>query len=414
MTDQIDQITDTDVEDIDATEGGAGRNKRRMFLTGAGIAGAAAIVGKSGVAEAADGDDVVAGGEVTSSSTTLIDNTGTSGDRSNNAFRGDISNSDNNSHAILGTTVGDGHAIAGVVGTDDSVPDNPVAATWGRSYAEAAATEGQSLNSTAPVGGDANGVKGIIESVDNGSHAVKGVTNGGGHSVAGETPAEVPAPTALDPDATAPNTNTVAATWGKHNGSGAAIGGISLGGYGGEFVGARGSIRLIPADSVDAVDAQDPDDDSKVGELHVDSDGNLQYNSADGNNFSQLNEQTVVFDDSERVFDSREGNTPVTANQGRFTAGETREIDLSDTGVPAGAAANLNVTVTDTGTIGFLTIFDGDTDDDGRPTTSAVTWDRPGTRTSNSTTVRLSDDGTIKVYAESDTEIAIDVSGYNS
>ena len=495
MTDQIDQITDTDVEEIESTDGGAGR-RRRMFLTGAGIAGAAALVGKSGVADAADGDNVVAGQDVTSTSTTSITNQDSAvTDRSSNAFRGNITDASNNSHAILGVTQGGGHAIAGVVGTAiDDFPADSVAATWGRHYGPAAAVEGQQLAVDVDVAGPANAVKGIIEEPSNGSHSVLGLTAGGGHAVAGVIGAQVQgeAPTFPTNEDGTPNTvaatwgrhygpaaavegqqlaegvalagpanavkgridkttngshavlgvtngaghsiagdtpadaagpdgegsNTVAATWGRHQGAGAGIGGISVGGYGGEFVGGKAHVRLIQVDNDNLADGQDPvvgpptDDDHALGELFADGRGKLYFNSGTGSNFHQLVQQEL-FVDPQRAWDTRPGQGPDNAGKGIVSAGEIESIDLTAfTDVPAGASGVLvNLSVANTGGKGFLTVYNGDSDT--VPNAASLTWSDADQRVTNSLVVRPNDAGVINVYlAETTANIIVDVTGY--
>lgn len=478
MTDTIDQTAD-DNFDEHHENGDAGR-RRRMFLTGAGIAGAAAIVGKSGVAQAADGDPVAVGGSYDGATPTSFNNNGgsdtTPGTPGGEALVGTIEDATNGSHAIRGVTAGRGHAVAGIIGTaPDSVPTETVAATWGRHYGTAAAVEGQQLAEGVDLAGPANAVKGVVESPTNGSHAVLGITNGAGHAVAGDIPAgtgntvgatwgrhaglgagaeginvatdvELAGPangvkgTVDDPsngshavlgitngaghsiagDTPAEADNTVAATWGRHNGAGAGIGGVSAAGYGGEFVGGRASVRLIPSDGVAA--GAPTDGDSQTGELFVDGVGNLFYNVGPGANFTQLNNQAeggqsvVLFDDPQRAYDSREGNAPNAgaANQQRFEDGETKMIDLTAfTDYPAGArAALVNITVAGTDAIGFLTAFNGDTAPEDLPLAASVTWAMANERNSNSLTVRTNAAGQINVYTKGSADVIVDVTGY--
>ncbi len=312
-----------------------------------------------------------------------------------NGVKGRILNATNGSHAVLGTTVGGGHAVAGVIGTSTSdVPSPTVAATWGRHYGLAAAVEGESRAANVPIAGVANAVKGIITDATNGSHSVLGVTAGGGHSVAGDTPA---------------GTNTVAATWGRHGGSGAGIGGISAGGYGGEFVGGRASVRLIP--SAGAAAGAPTAGDSKRGELYVDGSGALFYNTSDGANFTRLDNQTTLLDDAQRAVDTRAGKAPAN-NKGKLGAGETRTIDLTTaTSFPAGAkGAIINLTVVDTATEGYLTVYNGDSGS--RPNASSINWTTPGSILANGLTVRVGAAGTVKVFASRDTHVIIDVIGF--
>jgi hypothetical protein len=176
-------------EDTSAHHGAANNesgNRRRKFIAGAGIAGAAAIGAKSGVASAANGDPVVAGQDFAATVTTSVTNSGTSTDRTNNAIKGVIDNAGNNSHAVLGTTNCGGHAVAGVVGSTSVQPTDGVAATWGRHFGAAPAVEGDNRATDIPIAGDGVGVLGLVFEPTNGSHAVKGVTNGGGHALAGD------------------------------------------------------------------------------------------------------------------------------------------------------------------------------------------------------------------------------------
>lgn len=229
MTDPIDQATD--VDDIDSET--PGRDRRRLFIAGAGLAGAAAIVGKSGTASATDDDEVLVGNpnNETDDGATVITNTNntasTPGTPGQEAIVGTLTGAANGSHAIKGVTAGLGHSVAG----DTPAGDNTVAATWGRHGGDGA---GVGVNSATDIdiAGPARGVEGLILDPTNGSHAVFGKTTGGGHSVAGDTSADAAGPEGV-------GTNTTAATWGRHGGIGAGIGGISANGCGGEFKGGK-------------------------------------------------------------------------------------------------------------------------------------------------------------------------------
>ncbi|MEP6296478.1 MAG: hypothetical protein ABJ382_04060, partial [Ilumatobacter sp.] len=243
----------------------------------------------------------------------------------------------------------------------------------------------------------------------NGSHAVFGETFGGGHSIAGDTPA----------DAAGPNgdgRNTTAATWGRHGGIGAGIGGVSAEGYGGEFVGGKASARLIPSEGV-ATGA--PTDDGHLrGELYVDGAGVLWYNTSDGNNWIPLSQGgNVLWVDPARAYDSRANKpTPANSNKTKFAAGEIRSIDLTEfTDFPATAtAALINLTVVNAEGRGYATLFNGATADADRPDTSNINWDtNTGTDVvANSATVRADLNGVIKVYTSMPTNIVIDIQGY--
>ncbi|MEZ5219106.1 MAG: hypothetical protein R2715_21570 [Ilumatobacteraceae bacterium] len=384
----------TDVEEAadQQSSGEAKHLSRRGWLgmagLGAGVAGAA-LISRPGAAAANDGDNVSVGGTFTGDTATSFENTTTTAAIAGpaNAIKGVINSATNGSHSILGTTAGDGHAVAGVA----SKLDNARGATWGRHLGAGAGVEGENQATDIAIAGPANGVKGIITEASNGSHAVLGITAGGGHAVAG------------DIEATAPN--TVAATWGRHKGTGAGIGGISVSGYGGEFVGGKASVRLIPSTGVAA---GPPTDTGHLrGELYVDGVGDIYYNVSDGSNFTKLNSQggTNLFVDPERGFDSRSPSN-------KFGAGETRKVNLAaTTSLPTGArGAVINLTVSDTDGYGYITLYNGDSTT--RPDTSAVNWSAVGTVVANSMPVALGADGSVNVFAFGATHVIIDVIGY--
>ncbi len=400
MTDQIQNVAGTDATG-ETTEGGRSIDRRRMFLAGAGIAGAA-VVARAGTATAADDDPVLVGSpdNETDDGATVITNTNNTatspGTPGQEALTAVLTGTDNGSHAVRGVTAGLGHSIAG----DTPAGPNTVAATWGRHAGLGAGIGGVNTASDVPIAGPARGVEGIVLDASNGSHAVYGETRGAGHSVAGDTPADAP--------------NTVAATWGRHQGSGAGIGGISVGGYGGEFVGGKASARLIP--SADVPVGAPQDEMHLVGELFVDGAGDLYYNTADGANFTKLNGGgTVMLWDSQRAYDSRAGEVPA-GQKGRHDAGEVREIDLTEfTELPVGASgAIINVTVADTDALGYALVFNGDTPDSPTPVGSSVNWVDAGEFVANGITVSLSSTGSVKVYTETATDVVIDVVAYIS
>lgn len=339
MTDQIDQTTNTDADDVDTET--SGRNHRRMFITGAGLAGAAALVGSKS-ASAADNDPVLAGNDVTATSRTGVINEG----------------------------------------TNDGVPGTP----------------------------DNEALYGEITEADNGSHAILGVTLGTGHSIAGDTPADAAGPDGV-------GTNSVAATWGRHNGIGAGIGGISVAGYGGEFIGGKSHIRLIQTDEAPA--GPPTEGDHLLGEVYADGVGDLWYNTADGDNWVPLTRGgSVLFPNPARALDTRADKpNPPNANKTKFAAGETREIDLTlFTDFPATASAALiNLTVVNAEGRGFATLFNGGTADADRPDTSNINWETNAGGSdviANAATVRPDARGVIKVYTSMPTNVIIDVQGY--
>jgi hypothetical protein len=287
-----------------------GINRRRMFVVGAGLAGAAALA-KASPAAAADDDPVLVGNpdNVTDDGATVVTN-------SNNTA------------------------------TDPG-------------------TEGQEA------------ITALLTGVDNGSTAIRGA----------------------------------------HDGAGAGVGGASADGYGAEFVGGKAAARLVPSAGV-AVGAP-ADDMHLVGELFVDGNGDLYYNTADGANFTKLNGQggVVMLPDAQRAYDSREEfPLPANTNKGRFDVRETREIDLGEfTDIPAsatGAIINLTIDVVDTH--GFATVFNGETADADRPNASAINWGPNTVTIANGIIVSVGSTNTIKVYTLEPCEVIIDVAGYVS
>lgn len=165
--------------------------------------------------------------------------------------------------------------------------------------------------------------------------------------------------------------------------------------------------RTVPDEEEGPLDA--------VGERYVDAGGDLSDNPADGANFTKLNGQggVVMLPDAQRAFDSREEFAdPPNTDKGRFAAGETRAIDLSEfTDLPADAnGAVINLTVSGTGQPGYLTVFNGDTADDDRPNASSINWYAPGAVVANGIPVVIGTGGIVKVYALQETEVIVDVS----
>lgn len=475
--------------------GPVSRRAAMLGLAGAGVAGVS-LLSAAAPAAAADGDDVVVGGEYDATSVTKFTNssatdaalhgvttaTGVAIAGPANAVKGETTGADNGAHTILGVTAGTGHAVAGV--TTNAA--NTTATTWGRGNHVGAAVEGEQINTTGiALAGPGNAVAGIIytgskadpQPSDNHSHSVLGVTYGGGHAVAGVTPATAKshtgtglntisttwgrhsglgpgvegeqnttetvalagganavkgiifngpknAPTASPngshailgitygaghsiagdtPDGVG---NTVAATWGRHKGDGAGIGGISVRGYGGEFEGGKASVRLIPNDSTGAPTTGD----HLSGELFMDDSGALFLCTADGTpgTFVRLDAQGPTYlDTPERAFDSR----TTTA----FSAGETRTIDLTTTSLPAGAtSAIVNIAVTSTVGQGYLAVYDADQSIAGKPSFSTINWFADGQTLANTTTVAVSAAGAIKVFAARATHVIVDVIAYTA
>ena len=405
MTETNNPTPDIDTNQTPDDSAGEPRSamNRRLALTlaGAGIAGAAVAVGGAR-ASAANGDAVLVGGTFTGATvTTLTNDTVTEAIAGPaNALKGVIPSATNGSHAILGTTAGDGHAIAGV----NSKLDNTRAATWGRHLGAGPGAEGENAADNVPLAGTGNGVLGLITKPTNGSHAVKGVTAGAGHSIAGDTPANA------QDGAGGPNVQ--AATWGRHGGIGAGIGGVSAAGYGGEFIGGKAHVRLIQTSAAPA--GPPAGTGHLLGELYADGAGNLFFNRSDGSNFTQLNNQITMFVDPQRAFDSRAGNAPANPNKGRFGKGETRVIDLTQfTDLPVGArGALINLTVNEPTLSGYATIFSGDTADADRPNASSINWGIGTQVLANGLTIGVGSAGTIKVFTYDATDVIIDITGY--
>lgn len=213
------------------------------------------------------------------------------------------------------------------------------------------------------------------------------------------------------------------------DGEGIALSGVSTDGYGGQFEGGMAPVRLVPAAEPvtpppgDLTEAAPTGDAHLAGELYVDSDGNLWFNTADGSNWTQLNNQPgqlAFLPTPQRAFDSREEwPVPANTNKGRFAALETREIDLSQfTDIPAGAsAAMINVTVDATGPAGWAFVFSGDVEVAAAtniPLASSINWSEPGQIVANTTFTSVSADSKIKVHTSQPTEVVIDVIGYVS
>ena len=332
--------------------------------------------------------------------------------------------SDNHSHAVLGSTTGGGHAIAGVTPANakhhSGTGLNAVATTWGLNFAVGPAVEGeQKTAETVDLAGGGNAVKGIIWSgadksnpdpSANHSHAVLGVTSGGGHAVAGDIPAN-----AMAHDGN-PDGNRVAATWGRHGGVGAGIGGISTGGYGGEFIGGKASVRLIPSATPPATAPMA----GAKGELIPGAAGQLFY-AVEDDAFVDLAAPAAggltMMLASERAYDSRATKAPTGTDagaKGKLGVGQVRTIDLdAETSLPGMATiAYVNVTVTNTRSSGHLSVVSGDVSDAAIPDTSMINWSASNQTVANSFPVAISAAKTIKVKAANVCDFVVDVLGY--
>ena len=318
-----------------------------------------------------------------------------------NALRGVIPSATNGSHAVLGTTAGDGHAIAGV----NSKLDNTRAATWGRHLGAGPGAEGENAADNVPLAGTGNGVLGLITKPTNGSHAIKGVTAGAGHSIAGDTPAN-----AQDG---AGGSNVQAATWGRHGGIGAGIGGVSAAGYGGEFIGGKAHVRLIRT----GPRRQRATDGSRPPARRALRRRRRQHLLQPvGRRELRTGSTTRIemFVDPQRAFDSRTGTSPANTNKGRYARGKKRVIDLTQfTDLPIGArGALINLTVNEPALSGYTTIFSGDTADADRPNASSINWGIGTQVLANGLTIGVSSAGTIRVFTFDATDVIIDITGF--
>jgi hypothetical protein len=97
---------------------------------------------------------------------------------------------------------------------------------------------------------------------------------------------------------------------------------------------------------------------------------------------------------------------------GKLAAGEARALQVAGAGdVPSSnvSAVVLNVTVTNTTGIGYLTVFPSGTD---RPLASNLNWS-PGGEVANMVTVALGSDGKVSLFNSAGvTDVVVDVAGY--
>jgi len=98
---------------------------------------------------------------------------------------------------------------------------------------------------------------------------------------------------------------------------------------------------------------------------------------------------------------------------GKLVSGETRDLAiLNNGGVPTSnvSAVVLNVTVTDTTSTGYLTVFPSAT---GRPTASNLNW-TPGLTIPNLVTVKVGSNGKVSLFQSGPgtAQVVVDVAGY--
>ena len=114
-----------------------------------------------------------------------------------------------------------------------------------------------------------------------------------------------------------------------------------------------------------------------------------------------------------RCYDSRPNPPAGGGTKGTLVGGSQRTIDTKNhgTGVPAGATAVLvNVTVTNTSPAGYLALYSNALSN--WPGTSTVNWDHAGQSIANAAVVAVDPSAQIKAYANTNTDVLIDVVGY--
>ena len=96
-----------------------------------------------------------------------------------------------------------------------------------------------------------------------------------------------------------------------------------------------------------------------------------------------------------------------------LTGGSQRTIDTKNnsSGVPTGATAVLvNLTVTNTSPAGYLALYSNALAH--WPGTSTINWDHPNQSIANSAIVAVDANAQLKAYANTNTDLLIDVIGY--
>jgi len=113
-----------------------------------------------------------------------------------------------------------------------------------------------------------------------------------------------------------------------------------------------------------------------------------------------------------RVFDTRPNQVAVPGPKGKLGAGGMIEVTMTGAnGVPATgvSAVVLNVTATEAGGPGFVTVWPGD---ESQPPTSNVNVVFTGATRPNSVIVPVSATGTVKFFSSSGTHLLADITGY--
>lgn len=192
--------------------------------------------------------------------------------------------------------------------------------------------------------------------------------------------------------------------------------GTSVSGIGGAFLSESGPQLLLTTNGVFSERTPvigPPPEFNLRGALAADDAGDLWFciEDDDGNSpgtWTRLNQQTALFDASQRAFDSR-------TTGGKFANGQTRTIDLTtDTDLPDDArTAIVTLSVTDTTGAGFASIYSAASPVLNPPEFASITWTATGQTISNTLPVAI-DGGQIRIYAHRSAHVVIDVIGHNA
>lgn len=196
-----------------------------------------------------------------------------------------------------------------------------------------------------------------------------------------------------------------------------AVGVQGIGGFGAPGVSAQGDVALeaICTNAAGAIAklTQSPAPTSIpttgfVGDI-VAVKNHLYYcyasNSGSNPKWAKMSGSLVILPSSQRAYDSRSGAGPL-------SAGQTRDIGLTAaSGFPAGvSAALLNLTITNTSGVGYLTVFSTGT---GFPGTSNINWFTTGMTIANNATSAVNASGLVTVFCGGgSTDFILDVLGY--
>lgn len=130
-----------------------------------------------------------------------------------------------------------------------------------------------------------------------------------------------------------------------------------------------------------------------------------------GSRWVKLSTAFVPLATPKRIYDSRAGQQPTGVTKGKIGNGQERVIDATLGGVvPTGiSAVQVNVTVTETGPAGYLSLFRNGT---AWPGTSSINWAQPATTVANGTLTSVDATSKFTVRCAGETHFVIDVLGY--